>query len=304
MGTGIGMRGKDLQKFLQVAKEFNVIILVRHTNADSLKYIGKAGYYPKPALCKAKTADKNPPAFTTLVQGRKQTFQPEIAGLVVHPGFHPYAYEPKKVAKAASEWLHTLELIAPSLKAAKVDLADPASWSIWGVERKAASAPRWSWRVDIDPKSPHFGCLQLKNEHISWSYVHGDYDLKDVIVEGRRSDNRTWKSRLDGVPNNTPLLADRRFSTIQSRLNSLIGADMVQHGAEAQFAWHGADDPITAAFPDWTHKLFYDAVTVQLWYREINRNVLAKEGKDYTTDPRFITYLGAGDKWWENKPGA
>lgn len=304
MGTGIGMRGKDLQKFMQVARDFNVIILVRHTNPDSLKYIGKAGYYPKPALCKAKTADKNPPPLTTFVQGRKQTFQPEIAGLVVHPGFHPNAFEPRKVAKAASEWLHTLELIGPTLKAAKVDPADPASWAIWGVERKAVASARWSWRVDIDPKSPHFGCLQLKNERIGWSYIHGDYDLKDVIVRNRLRDNRTVKERLDGVPNNTPFLYERSFSTIQARLNELIGADMVQHGAEAQFGWHGADDPITAAFPDWTHKLFYDAVTVQLWYEKIRRKVLAEKGKDYKTDPRFITHVGMGDKWWETQPDA
>ena len=38
MGIGLGMRGKDLQKFLMVARDFQVILLVRHTNADSLTY--------------------------------------------------------------------------------------------------------------------------------------------------------------------------------------------------------------------------------------------------------------------------
>src|SRR3954470_9991034 len=203
MGTGIGMRGKDLRTFMQVAREFNVIILVRHTNADSLKYIGKAGYYPKPAVCKAKTADKNPAALTTLVQGRKQTFQHEIAGLVVHRGFHPNAFQPAKLGKVAGEWLHPMEVLSPAMKTARVDPADPASWAIWGVERKGANSSRWSWRIDIDPKSQHVGCLQLKNAAIPWSYVHGDYDLKDVIVPDRESDNRTSKGKVDGVPNNT-----------------------------------------------------------------------------------------------------
>ena len=36
MGVQIGMRGKDLQKFLMVARNHNVILLVRHTNEDSL----------------------------------------------------------------------------------------------------------------------------------------------------------------------------------------------------------------------------------------------------------------------------
>jgi hypothetical protein len=30
------------------------------TNEAALKYIGQRGYYPKPAVCKAKTADQNP----------------------------------------------------------------------------------------------------------------------------------------------------------------------------------------------------------------------------------------------------
>src|SRR6185312_12510616 len=40
MGIGIGMRGIDLQKFLMVARERKVILLVRHTNEDSLRYVG------------------------------------------------------------------------------------------------------------------------------------------------------------------------------------------------------------------------------------------------------------------------
>ena len=73
------------------ARQHNVIILVRHTNDNSLKYVGKA-----------KTANINPPPVTRLVNG------------------------------------------------------------LWGVERQATNAPRWSWRVDVDPASQHFGCLQLK----------------------------------------------------------------------------------------------------------------------------------------------
>ena len=69
MGTTLGMRGRDLRSFMQVARQFNVTILVRHTNDDSLKYIGEHGFYPKPAAVKAKTADVNPPGVTRLVNG-------------------------------------------------------------------------------------------------------------------------------------------------------------------------------------------------------------------------------------------
>lgn len=293
MGIGVGMRGKDLQKFMMVAREFNVHILVRHTNEHSLKYIGQPGYYPKPMVCKAKTADKNPPPLTHLVQGRKTTTQYEVAGLVVHPGFQPHSYEEKKLVKAAHCWEDTMKVLSPSHLHTQVDLRNPASWALWGVERQGVGGSRWSWRIDIDPQSKHFGCLQLKNKDIGWSYIHGDYDLKDVIVPGHMSDNRSWASKLDGVPNSTPLLRDRRFSTIQARLNGLMGADMVQHGSEAQFAGH-ADEAITVASPNWTHELLTDGVTVQLWYEKEKRKTLGKPGTDFAADKSRWIQLGMG----------
>src|SRR5690606_37731930 len=80
MGVQTGMRGKDLQKFLMVARDHGVILLIRHTNDDSLKYVGLPGYYPKPAAVKAKTADVNPPATMQLVQGRPTSVRYEVAG--------------------------------------------------------------------------------------------------------------------------------------------------------------------------------------------------------------------------------
>ena len=290
MGVGIGMRGKDLQKFLMVARTHNVIILVRHTNEDSLRYIGTAGYYPKPAAVKAKTADVNPPATVQLVRGAKTRTTYQVAGLVVHPGFQPGCYRGAKIEKAQDAWLHTLETLAPHMNMT-VDLQKPDTWSIWGVERQAVRAPRWKWRIDINPESPRFGCLQLRKGAEGWCYIHGDYDLKDVIVLGRESDNRRNEGKLDGVKNFTPILYDREYETIRSELNNLIGSDMVQHGAEAQFAWHG-DEPITVAFPDWRQLLLYDAPTVQGWYLKLNRDVLAPTGKDYLRDRSRMFHFG------------
>jgi hypothetical protein len=289
--VGTGMRGKDLQKLLMVARDFGVIILVRHTNAASLRYVGQRGFYPKPAAVKAKTADMNSPPLRRSVGGRVVNTVLDIAGLVVHPGFHPGAYKPAKLPKAQDAWEHTLETLAPSLLHAKVDLNNANSWSIWGVERKAVHAPRWSWRVDVDPASSRFGCLQIKNVTIPWSYIHGDYDLKDVIVLGREKDNRRNEGTLDGVKNFTPLLEDIDYERIREALNLKMGADMVQHGAEAQFAWHG-DEPITVAFPDWRHLILTDAMTVQAWYRDLNRDVLAKKGKDYLGDRSRMFHFG------------
>lgn len=291
MGVQVGMRGKDLQKFLMVARDHKVIILVRHTNVDSLGYIGAPGYYPKPAVVKAKTADINPPSTTQLVRGVKTQSGYQVAGLVVHPGLQPASYRGAKIAKAHEAWLHTMETLSPSLINTVVDLNKPDTWSIWGVERQGVSAPGWKWRVDIDPSSPRFGCLQLKKGSDGWCYIHGDYDLKDVIVLGHETDNRRAEGKLDGVKNFTPLLYDLEYERIREKLNALIGADMVQHGAEAQFAWHG-DEPITVAFPDWTHLLLYDAATVQGWYINLNRNVLAKQGLDYRRDRSRMFHFG------------
>ncbi len=291
MGVRTGMRGKDLQKFLIVAREFGVIVLVRHTNADSLRFVEKAGYYPKPAVVKAKTADVNPPPTNVFENGRKMTRLYDVAGLVVHPGFQPKSYVGAKVSKAVACWEQTMQVLSPSLASTLVDLNAPDSWSLWGVERLGANAPRWRWRVDVDPSSPHFGALQLKLESSGWMYIHGDYDLKDVIVRGFETDNRKHSGTIDGVKNYTPMLHNLEFERVRAALNARMGVEMVQHGAEAQFAWHG-DEPITVAFPDFTHLLLYDAGTVQGWYERMNREVLATKGQDYLHDVSRIFHFG------------
>ena len=61
---------------------------------------------------------------------------------------------------------------------------------------------------------------------------------------------------------------------------------MVQHGAEARFAWHG-DEPITAVLPDGPQlqfKVLANPESVQRWYVELNREVLARKAKDYIRD--------------------
>ncbi len=290
MGIGLGMRGKDLQKFLMVARDFRVILLVRHTNADSLTYVGQPGFYPKPALLKAKTADFNLPPLPSWESGRLLKRGYQTAGLVVHPGMHPKAYKDSKIGKALKAWNDGLPYLSgrPPLVG---DALKPETWAAWGMERPADYWPDWRWRVNVDPASPHYGCLQLRHGRLDWSYIHGDYDLKDVIVPGAETDNRRVEGQLQGVKNFTPLLLNADFERVRTRLNQLIGADMVQHGAEAQFAWHG-DEPITVAFPDWNHLLLTDAVTVQRWYEERNRMVLAKTGHDYVRDRSRMFHFG------------
>jgi len=302
MGIKTGMRAKDLAAFLAVARKYQVTILVRHTNEDSLGYVGKPGFYPKPAAVKAKTADCDPPTILLPYKGVFYGKQCKVAGLVVHPGFHPNCYLGDKVKKAEGCWEDTMETLEPDLKGKKVDLTDAASLAEWGKERKGVKAPRWSWKVDVDLESDRFGALMLKRDDIPWSYVHGDYDLKDVIVRGSETYNQRREGKLDGVKNFEPLLPGTEFATIQKDLNERMGVEMVQHGAEAQFAWHG-DEPITVAFPDGNHLTLLSAETVQSWYQNLNRKVLAEipEGKDYRNDRSRMFHFGPTGMF---KPGS
>lgn len=285
------MRGKDLRDFMIIARRHKLIILVRQTSDDALRYVGQAGYYPKPAIIKAKTASRNPPATKEFVNGRVVNRTYELSGLVIHPGFQPNGHEGVKQRKAGEFWEKTMKVLSPTLTHTEVDRTRSDTWSIWGVERTAVSASRWKWRVDIDPESKHFGCLQLKGDNAGWCYIHGDYDLKDVIVLGKEKENYLNKGTVDGVPNFTPNLSGVSFESVQRELNSVVGADMVQHGAEAQFAWHG-DEPITVIYPDWTHLTLMDASTVQSWYEKLNREVLAEKGHDYLADRSRMFLFG------------
>lgn len=294
MGINTGMRGTDVRSFMRVARRYGVIILIRHTNGDSLRFVGVAGYYPKPAVVKAKTADFNPPARREFEGRRVVSVNYRIAGLVVHPGFQPEAYKAIKRPKTQSCWDDTMKTLAPWLKGRRVDLREPDTWAVWGVERRGVHARDWRWRVDVDPHSPRFGCIQLKRYGLEWSYIHGDYDLKDLIVVGYETLNERNEGTLDGVKNFTPRLPmGMEFAEIRDALNREVGVEMVQHGAEAQFAWHG-EEPITVVYPDWRFEILADEVTVQGWYENMHRRILAAQGKDYLRDTGRIFAAGPG----------
>ena len=84
------MREQDRAAFIDAAASLNLIILVRHTNAASLRFIGKPKHYPKPIDCKAKTAD---------------TSTHPLAGLVVSPTLVPAAFSISRQKKAVASWI-------------------------------------------------------------------------------------------------------------------------------------------------------------------------------------------------------
>src|SRR2546421_2987198 len=100
-----GLRLCDWFIFHKAAQAFEVWILVRWTNAESLKYIGKrawepaAGrvleYVPKGIDCKPKTADIDVAGY-------------ELAGLVVDPTVHKAFAKDSQASGAAKKWKEVL----------------------------------------------------------------------------------------------------------------------------------------------------------------------------------------------------
>ena len=269
----------DLREILKVTRKFQVIILVRHTSELSLPYIGKAGCYPKPVFVKAKTARR---------PGSRA--QQNVGGLVVHPGMRRDCFDEKDWTRTHKAWADTMSVLDAGMAALRVDASSEETLKPWGIERsvRGQGFERWKWRVDINPGSERFGCLQLKcdapessfnaalsggQKPIPWSCLHGDYDLKDVIQPGREGENVVnHEYRGSGIVDCVPQLIGLDFGEIRRAINDGIGVPMCQHGAEAQFDWHG-DEPITVAFNDWSFLILSDVRSVMSWYAELHRSV-------------------------------
>jgi hypothetical protein len=56
-------------------------------------------------------------------------------------------------------------------------------------------------------------------------------------------------------------------------LSDLMRADMIQHGAEAQFTGHSDDDPIAVIYPDKEPEFLNTMADVSLWYQQRDRKV-------------------------------
>lgn len=196
-----GMRPQDERVFAEAAKEFQVWLVVRQTNQASWKYIGIPNYFPKPITCKAKTADID--GFPASGAGRSRY---DTAGLVVDPTVHKNVFSGLKAISALGLWN---------------DFQD-----------HYLNARNSDYAVDSDPRSRHFGCVQYKGR-----YLHGDYDLYDIIVVGHERANLAVIGTRDGAPDFRP----PRLFPIADYINGRIGAEMVHHGGQFQFSEHTND---------------------------------------------------------------
>src|SRR5947209_7830663 len=152
----------------------------------------------------------------------------KLAGLVVDPTVHKGVFKPTKVEEAKKCW----EVMKPVLGT--------------------------RYTVDRDTKSRHYGCVKLNG-----SYVHGDYDLYDIIDISQPQRNLAAVEVLLGQPHRR----GPNVLRIQEFINSRIGSPMVQHGGEAQYKDH-SEQSIDAFGPNGEDVTILNEFSVRAWYRD------------------------------------
>jgi hypothetical protein len=152
----------------------------------------------------------------------------KLAGLVIDPTIHPGALKPRKTEEAKKCW----EAMKPLI------------------------GSRYS--VDRDVKSRHYGCVKLNG-----SYVHGDYDLYDIIDVAQPQRNLAAVETLLGQPHRR----GPNVLRIQEFINTRIGSAMVQHGGEAQYKDH-SEQSIDAFGPNGEDVTILNEFSVRAWYKD------------------------------------
>ncbi len=211
------MRTQDKRVFADAARTLNLWILVRRTNPASLQYIGVAGYTPKRIDCKAKTADQDSGAY-------------RVAGLVVDAEIHERTFRPGKLQSAEKCWQ---EFVGEFI-----------------------GKPGSPYAVDLNAKSPRYGCVTLNGK-----YIHGDYDLYDIIIPDQARRNLAAVETLLGKPH----MRGPRLLQVQRFINQRIGVEMVQHGGEAQYADH-SEQSIDVFGPQGEECTILNEFSVRGWY--------------------------------------
>ena len=182
---------------------------------------------PKAINCKAKTADVD--------QGKYR-----LAGLVVNPKFHPNAFAPDKQQKAAKCFADMVQ--AGLIRDGQADY------------NKLRAA---LFTTDEDKNSKHYGCLKYMGH-----YIHGDYDLFDIIPADDPGNNTAVEGLLLGqVHMRGPLV-----TKVQGIVNPKIGAKMVQHGGQAQYS-NDTETKVEMFGPHGENATLLNEHTLREWYK-------------------------------------
>jgi hypothetical protein len=222
------MPAGHVHAFQRAAAHFKVWILVRRGNPESLQWIGKAGYIPKPFDCKAKTAETN-------------VGQTQCAGLVASPKLLPGAFK-GKLQSALEEWPKFEPLLyAFDFQNLRANLS--------------ADRAGKHYILQTDKAHKHYACVMYKPVFRQLAeYIHADYDLYAVVGQADPKSMTYVRETSYGQPHSR----SKYFYDVQYFLKAAgilkgqeFGSPMVRHGEQETFKtdW---DDTLDVFWPDGT----------------------------------------------------
>jgi hypothetical protein len=223
------MLPKHVEAFKRAAAFFKVWILVRRGNHESLQWIGKLDYIPKPLDCKAKTADSD--------FGRWKT-----AGLVASPKLVPLAFSREKLIEAEEEWPgFALHLYSFDRNHPQANLA--------------ADREGKHYTLQLDQSSEHYGCVMYKPVfRAKAEYLHADYDIYAIVnANDPRTNILVQETGVSGTPHSrSPNLQPVQYfvkAAGQVKGAQVPRVAMIQHGEQETFKTD-YDDPLDVFWPD------------------------------------------------------
>lgn len=237
------MPPKHVEAFQRAAAFFKVWILLRRGNPESLQWIGKAGYTPKPFDCKAKTARRNVGNW-------------QCAGLVASPVLHPAAFD--KLKEAEKEWSKLEPLLY---------VFDPKNPQA----NLAADRSGKHYALQMDKAHPHYGCVMYKPVFRELAeYIHADYDLFAVVPQSDPKSNVFVSEEMMGQKHSrSQYLIDVQYFVKAAGVRTAQGegVPMVRHGEQDTFKTEW-DDTLDVFWPDGkTISALDGAEKIQEFYR-------------------------------------
>ena len=228
------MPPQHVEAFKRAAGHFKCWILVRRGNKDSLRFIGKTGYIPKAADCKAKTADRD---FK----------DKQYAGLVTSPVLVPEAFSTERLGKAMKEWMKFESHLYI------FDRHNPQA-------NLASDKAGRHYTLQIDKHHIHYGCVMYKPVYRSAAeFIYSDYDLYAIVPEDNPQDN-VFSVQRDEATNKIISARGKSLMDVQyfvKAAGEMNGAQeprspMIRHGEQETFMTDYAD-PLDVFWPDGIH---------------------------------------------------
>lgn len=152
----------------------------------------------------------------------------QTAGLVVDPNIHPHAFKSGKSADVMKYWNDT-----------------------------KTNQPPFS--VDTDTKSKHYGCLKYEGK-----YIHGDYDLYDIIDADNPERNLGLVSETKGYLH----IVGPYLKKVADYINHRIGAPVIRHGGEYQYKDHSNQSIDVFKPKGHTSFTILNEYSIREWYRK------------------------------------